>query len=169
MIYFVTEKWIKEKTSISEGVDIKTIMPLIQNAAQMWTESTIGSHFFNDLLVKFNSNGLNTNETFLVENYIKYAIAWRSAAEGVIELTWQLKNKGLQSQSGDFSQSTDFRISTWVYELKDKKGQYYENRLLDYLKENKDIFPELISPLNKPNKITDCGGTTGFNSSIMIL
>jgi hypothetical protein len=169
MIYFVTDNWIKDNTSISEGVDMKTITPLIQNAAQMWTQSTLGKHFFNDLLVKFNNNSLNTNESFLVNNYIKYAIAWRAAAEAVIELTWQLKNKGLQSQSGDFSQSTDFRISTWVYELKDKKGQYYENALIEYLKENKDLFPELLSPLNKDNKITKCGPSNGFNQSIMIL
>ncbi len=46
------------------------------------------------------------SEIDLVE-FIQPVIAWRSAEDAVFGLTYQLKNKGLQTQNGDYSAKYD--------------------------------------------------------------
>jgi hypothetical protein len=51
-----------------------------------------------------------------------------------------------------------------------QKASFYEARLFRFLKENKDLFPEFISELNKdsdikPSKKED----TGYTTQILIL
>jgi hypothetical protein len=50
------------------------------------------------MLTAYNAQTLTPDEVDLVE-FIQPVIAWRSAEDAVFGLTYQLKNKGLQTQS----------------------------------------------------------------------
>jgi hypothetical protein len=170
MVYFVTETYLKENTSVTKNVDLDDILPLVRTSADMWVRSILGTYFYEDLLVKYNDQTLTANEILLVER-IKPAVAWRAAADATIELSYQLKNKGIQTQSGDYSQSPEYKAIMYNYHHKKDKASFYEDRLRTWLIDNKDLFSEFLSDNNTDSTAKDqCNGEgTDFDSNIYLI
>lgn len=169
-IYFVTENYLKVNTPITANVNITEVLPLVKGAADMWTQSTLGTYFYQYLLAKYNAQTLNANEEILVA-LMQPSIAWRAAADAVIELSYQLKNKGVQTQSGDFSASGEAKMVQFMNRHYGQKAEFYEQKTWDYLVKNKALYPEFISSLNNNStclEYCNCNGThnSKFNSPI---
>ena len=167
MIYFVTEAYLKQKTPITQNVSATDVMPFIEPSASSWMQSILGTYFFNDLLTKYNAQTLNGDETILVEK-IKPAIAWRATVDCVLGLTYQLKNKGLQKQNGDNSESVDQTETTFVMRHYEQKAEFFEMITRKYLKLNKDLFPEFTSNLNRDSELAP-QHDDNFNSDTMFI
>lgn len=165
--YFVTENYIKQTTAITKNVDANEIMPFIVTSAQTWMQSILGTYFFDYLVQAFNDETLNSDEEVLVSK-IKPAIAWRAASDCVLELTYQLKNKGLQKQSGDNSESVDLSEMGFVKTHYEQKAEFFETFVVDYLRLNKDLFPEFISELNKSG-VLKAQDDDNFSSDILFV
>jgi hypothetical protein len=168
MIYFITDTYLKRVTAIQNTVDVNDLVPFIQTVAEMTVQPILGTYFFNDLLTKYNNQTLSADETTLVE-YLQPIIAWQTCAEGVIILSRQLKNKGLQSQFGDYSQSADLKDVAFYSDHYNMKSKFYVNRLVTYLKDYKDLYPNYTSKLNKDSNIEPTTPTDSFNDSIMFI
>jgi hypothetical protein len=170
MTYFVTVEWLKANTTINQNVDVADIVPLIKTSAQFKTKGYIGTHFFNDLLTKFNTQTLNAAEEILVQEYMKPAIAWRAASESVINTSYQVKNKGVQTQSGDYSAAADYKAIMWLVQHYTDKADYYDQKLVDFLKAHKDDYPEFMSKSNDDAQVSKyCDHTDTFTSQIIII
>ena len=167
MIYFVTEAYLKQKTPITQNVSATDVMPFIEPSASSWMQSILGTYFFNDLLTKYNAQTLNGDETILVEK-IKPANAWRATVDCVLGLTYQLKNKGLQKQNGDNSESVDQTETTFVMRHYEQKAEFFEMITRKYLKLNKDLFPEFTSNLNRDSELAP-QNDDNFNSDTMFI
>jgi hypothetical protein len=167
MIYFVTEAWLKGNTAITANIDTTDIMPWVKTNAEIWTRKILGINFYNDLLVKYNAQTLSADEIIIVE-YIQPSIAWRAAVDCVYGLSRQLKNKGLQSQFGENSESVDLPEVQFGMAHYEQKATYYEGILIDYLKENKDLYAEFISTANKTSIIPPIEDQTS-GRNIMII
>ena len=171
MIYFITENYIKLKTPITRNVDVNEVTPFVKSCSDRRVQPILGSHFYNDLLTKYNAQTLSADETTLVE-LIQPCLAWYSSAEAVLSLTYQLKNKGIQKQNGDFSESVAKDEILLMYDHYQSDAAFYEQRLRVYLKENKDLYVEYTSTDNndsdmKPDKRTETG--TGYTNNIIII
>jgi len=169
-IFFITEAYIKLKTPITQNVDVNEITPFIATVSDMRIQPILGTYFYNDILTKYNAQTLTADEETLVAK-IQPCIAWYSAADAVFALTYQLKNKGLQKQSGEYSESVSREEVGDGIEYYQSKANFYEQRLRIYLKENKDLFAEFTSTSNndsdmKPDISTD---NTGYNNFMTII
>jgi len=188
MIYFITENYLKTNTPITANVDVNDVTPYIATQAQLRVMPVLGTVFYNYLLTKYNNQTLNNDEETLVA-YIQPVIAWRSAEDAVFGLTYQLKNKGLQTQFGDFSGSVTRSEVAFGMEHYAQKAAFFEQRLIKYLIANKGLYPEFTSDANKDTDLKpmitcncncngecnnldcNCGGyrENGYNNSILIL
>lgn len=173
LIYFVTENFLKANTPISANVSMNEILPLIKNAADSWVRSALGTYFYEDLLTKYNAQTLSVDETTLT-SYMQPSIAWRACADSVFELSYQLKNKGIQVQNSDFSSNPDFKAIGFMNQHYTQKAEFYQSRLVVYLKANKALFSVFLDKLNDDSyvKDIDCnnnGDSTGFNSPIFLI
>lgn len=171
MIYFCTEAFIKKNGIITQNVDVKDFTPLIQYSAKAFIKRQIGSYFFNDLLTKYNDQTLSPDEVLLVEK-IQFAVAWRACANAVVTLTYQLKNKGLQTQVDENSESVELKEVTFVYDHYIQQASYFEKELREFLLENKADYPNFTSDLNrdsewKKNECRDKGDS--FNEGVGLL
>lgn len=169
MIYFVTENYLKNQTPITANVDVTDVTPFIKTQSDMRVQPILGTYFYNYMLTGYNAQTLTPIEETLVV-YIQPVIAWRSAEDAVFGLSYQLKNKGLQMQNGDYSTSVGQSEVAFAQDHYAQKASFYETRLYNYLKENKDLYPEFISDLNKdsdikPTKTKD----NGYTDSILII
>lgn len=152
MIYFVTENYLKTKTPITQNVAAGDIMPFVGPAAFGWMQSILGTYFYDHLLTEYNAQNLTADEETLVEK-MQPAIAWRAASDCVIALTYQLKNKGIQKQNGDNSESVEQAEVGYVARFYEQKAEMYEDMVRRYLEKNKDLFPEFTDDLNNDSEI----------------
>jgi hypothetical protein len=168
VIYFVTENYLKVNTPITANVNITEVLPLVKGAADMWTQATLGTYFYNDLLVKYNAQTLNPDEETLVA-LMQPSIAWRAAADAVIELSFQLKNKGIQTQSGDNSAAAESKMVQFMNRHYAQKAEFYELKMFEYLVKNRALYPEFTSQLNHNSTCLNycCSGQNKFNSQIL--
>jgi hypothetical protein len=140
--------------------------------------------FYNHLLDAYNNQTLTPDEEDLV-TFIQPVVAWRSAEDAVFGLSYQLKNKGLQTQSGDYSNSVSRAEVAFSMEHYAQKASFFEMRLSKWLLANKNLFPEFTSLQNRDTDLRpqidacNCVGTcygrcgqryddNGYNNSIMV-
>ena len=172
MIYFVTEKYLKDNTPIADNVDVKRVTPFVEVASDMRIQPLLGEHFYNDLLTKYNDETLNSDEVTLVKK-IQHAVSWYAASEAVFSVSRPLTNKGIQRQEGENSESVDSDELAFGMDHYAQKGAHYIRRIKHFLRENADKFPEFTSDENKdsdlyPKKYSE-NSEEGFNNSILII
>lgn len=171
MIYFCTESFIKKNGIITQNVDVKDFTPLIQYSAKAFVKKQIGSLFFDDLLAKYNAQTLSSDEILIVEK-MQYAIAWRACANAVITLTYQLKNKGLQTQNDENSESVELNEVTFVYDHYIQQASYFEKELKNFLMANKSLYPVFESKENRDSewKLSECSDRgDSFNEGVGLI
>ena len=117
------------------------------------------------VIKKVNAQTLSSDELKVVE-IMQYAIAWRATADASVSLTYQLKNKGLQKQNGDNSETVELSETTFMYDVYLQKAIYFEAELKKYLLNNKDLYPVFTDKLNKDNGILGCDGDDNYNGGV---
>jgi hypothetical protein len=170
MIYFITETYLKNNTPITKNVDVKDVTPYIRPASDMRVQSILGSYFYEYLLTEYNAQNLSTDEETLVEK-IQPVVAWRAAENAAFGLSYQLKNKGIQSQFGDYSQNVTQSEVAFVMDHYGQMAAFFEKRLTNYLLENKDLFPQFTSALNKDSDIKPVDDCTDndYDNTMMVI
>lgn len=170
MIYFVTETYLKNNTPITKNVDVKDVTPYIRPASDMRVQSILGSYFYEYLLTQYNAQNLSNDEETLVEK-IQPVVAWRAAENAAFGLSYQLKNKGVQTQFGDYSQNVTQSEIAFVMDHYGQMAAFFEKRLTNYLLENKDLFAEFTSALNKDSDIKPVDNCTDndYDNTMMVI
>lgn len=165
--YFIGEKYLKENTPITANCAVEDIIPFVKSSSDAWMQPILGTYFYDYLLGVYNAQTLSADELVLVEK-IKPCVAWRSASEAVLGLTLQLKNKGLQKQNSDNSESVEDSTMKFVMAHYRQKAESYEGFLISWLKENKDLFPNFVSQLNKDSIIKPQTGNN-YNATLFFV
>lgn len=188
MLYFITETYLKTNTPITANVDVTDVTPYIATQSALRIQPILGTTFYNHMLNAYNTQTLTPDEIDLVE-FIQPVIAWRSAEDAVFGLTYQLKNKGLQTQNGDYSASVSRSEVAFGMEHYAQKASFFEQRLIRWLLANKNLFPIFISTTNMDTDLRPmfnncscitqyqltcigmCGNLleNGYNNNILIL
>tara|TARA_R110002050_G_scaffold32264_3_gene83122 strand:+ start:5668 stop:6171 length:504 start_codon:yes stop_codon:yes gene_type:complete len=137
---FITEDYIKKYTPLSQNISAKDIYSNVLVASDLHTQPLLGTNFYNYLLTKYDNKTLSDDEIKLVE-YIQPSLAYRSASMTLPFLNFQIKNKGIQTQNGDNSDSVDKSVVSYLKNELDNRAEFYEKRLINYLCDNKDLYP----------------------------
>ena len=148
MIYFVTEKFIKDKTHITQNVDARDLAPYIPLAIKTYVHPILGYTFTNDLLTKFNAGTTNADEDELIE-MIQYMGAFFAAYDAVPNITFKVSNKGVNSQFGDYVNSEGIPVVEYIRRNIMKFAKIYEQQLRAFLYENKDKYSLYSDDSNK--------------------
>lgn len=169
--YFITEAYLKNNTAITKNVDVNDIVPFIKTQSDMRIQPILGTYFYDYLLTAYNAQTLTVDEETLV-TYIQPIVAWRSAEDAVFGLSYQLKNKGVQVQFGEFSNNAQNNEINFMADHFAQKASFYEKRLKFYLHENRLLFAEFISTDNNDSDLkpfdSSCNDSDSYASSIII-
>jgi hypothetical protein len=170
MNYFITEDYLKSNTPITQNVDAKDIVPFIAPASEMFVQSLLGTYFYNHMLTGYNAQSLNPNE-FELYKLLQPIVAWRAAADAVYSLTYQLKNKGLATQDGENSEVAEPEQVVMMKRHYDQKAEWYEQRVINYLILNKDLFPQFTDKQNTDSSVTDLipQKDSGYNRDMLMI
>ena len=170
MIYFITETYLKNNTPITKNVDVKDVTPYIRVSADMRCQAILGSYFYEYLLTAYNAQSLSSSEEVLVEK-IQPVVAWRAAENSAFGLSYQLKNKGIQSQFGDYSQNVSQSEVAFVMDHYGQMAAFFEKRLINFILENKDLYPQFTSALNTDSDIKPVDDCTDndYDNTMMVI
>jgi hypothetical protein len=144
-ILFINETLIKSRTAISDAIDGKQIKPVIKLAQDKYIMPALGSTFYNRLQDGIEIGDLSQDEKNLLDNYITDALCWFTIAEMVISTSFQFFSKGVMQKTSEDSSSP----SKGQLDLLERKymsnGEFYKQRLIDYLRENSTMFEEYLT------------------------
>lgn len=161
LILFNSEQYIKEYTPIGNLVQWSEIEPTAHLVQDSFIQDVLGTNFYNHLQLAYSAQTLTVNEIELM-NRIKPAMAYRVAEQSLTFINFQIKNKGVMTQNGDYSEPADLEQFKYVRNELKNRAEFYAKRLSNYLCENAQLFPQYVSDNNtdmKPNKSGyDTGG-----------
>lgn len=143
---FITLDYLKANTTIQENVDGATIRPFIVLAMDKYALDILGTTLYNRLIDDVQTNSLSGNYLTLMQVYIQPMLTYYVQYEGLEFFTSQITNKGIVNKNSDNSSTTDedriIRMENKLFQ----NGNYYAQRLIRYLKANRNLFPELTTP-----------------------
>lgn len=145
MVEFVTEYYIRNNTPLSANLDVKDIVNNIGPASDMHIQPVLGTPFYNDLLVKYSAQTLSVSETQVVA-LIQPALAYWAAEMSVPFINYQIKNKGAQTQNGDFSNNVEKEITSYLRNELKNRAEFYTTRLENFLCLSGNQFTLYVSP-----------------------
>jgi len=143
-ILFINETLIKSRTAISDAIDGKQIKPTIKLAQDKYIMPALGTGLYNRLQAGIEADDLTNNEKMLLDDYITDALLWFTIGEMVIATSYQFFSKGVLQKSSEESNNP----SKGQLELLERKymsnGEFYKQRLIDFLRENSTMFEEYL-------------------------
>lgn len=154
LVLFTSHQYITAYTPIGDLVAWDEIEPTVNLVQDSWIQDILGTNFYNYLQAQYQAQALTADEITLM-NYIKPTQAYRVAEQALPFINYQIKNKGVMTQNGDYSDSTDLSGIKYLRNELANRAEFYAKRLSNYLCDNASLFPEYITDNGtdmKPNK-----------------
>jgi len=151
---FTSQAYIQKYTPIGTLVSWDEIEPTVYLVQDNFTQDLLGTNFYNHMQTVYGATAMNGSEAELM-NRIKPFQAHKVAEQCVPMINYQMKNKGLMTQNGDYSTSADLETVRYVRNEMKQRAEFFAQRVLTYLCENSTDFPEYTSDNStdmKPNQ-----------------
>lgn len=141
-VLFISEKTIKEYSTIMDNVDGNYLQTAIREAQDSALEPTIGTNLLEELSQHIIENSLNEHEKYLLDYYIKPFLIYSVLANIIIPISYKLRNAGAVQNYDQQSTAASMNEQHYLMQYYANKANYYENRLFNYLVDNHNDFKE---------------------------
>lgn len=152
---FVSEQYIKDFTPVGPLVEWNEIEPSLHLAQDSFIQDMLGTNFYVYLQAQFEAQVLTADEIELVAR-IKPALAHRVAEQAIPFINWQIKNKGIMTQRGDYADPASLESIKYLRNELANRAEFYSVRLTKWLCDNRALFPQY-----EFNNTTDMKPTRG--------
>jgi hypothetical protein len=145
-VLFISETFLKQNTQVSDNVDVKYIRGAILWSQDTLIQTIIGSTLYNKLKTEISASTLAGVYKTLVDDYIQVTLKHYVTAECLDMAHYKITNKGLQIQDSEQSAPASSSRLDKIVEKENNKGDWYRQRLINYLCENSSSYPEYENP-----------------------
>jgi hypothetical protein len=145
-VLFISETFLKQNTQVSDNVDVKYIREAILWSQDTLIQTIIGSTLYNKLKTEISASTLAGVYKTLVDDYIQVTLKHYVTAECLDMAHYKITNKGLQIQDSEQSAPASSSRLDKIVEKENNKGDWYRQRLINYLCENSSSYPEYENP-----------------------
>jgi len=153
VVYFVTPDYILDRTPIEKNVDQDKIVPFIIVAQDLHIQSILGSLFYDHLKNGISGNTLNSDETYLIRNYIQPCVAFWTFYESYISLNYKTTNKAVSKERSEYSDPLSLDELKYSRSAIRTNAEYYSKRLQKYMIDYNYLFPLYNQTTSKDNVI----------------
>lgn len=164
-ILLINENYIKENSPVYDSVDPKIIKSHIFEAQNINYKYLLPTELYNDLFNQLEiyrtykiGGGTNPIEDEvdirlldLVEES-KPIILYYTLYNATYSLYSRITNKGINTQTSDYSDNLDFEILERMKKDWKHKAESYSNLLLEFLDNNNSLYPEYTKLCDSTNK-----------------
>lgn len=143
---FISETFLKQNTQVSDNVDVKYIRESILWCQDTEIQPTLGSTLYNKIITEIIAGTLTGVYQTLLEDYIQVCLKHYVTAECLAMAHYKVTNKGVQIQDSEQSSPASTSGVNFLVEKEKNKGDWYRQRLINYLCENSSSYPEYENP-----------------------
>ena len=157
-ILLISEDTLKTYSHLNDNVWGKSLTPAIITAQDIYLQKFLGSCLYKKVLELVKSGEIR-NENYvmykeLLDNYIANFLIYQTLANLIPEISTKITNMGLVTSNDEHVQNVTQGERDLVMGQYQKYADAYCKMMQDFLKENRDSFPEL-----------DCCGAPNLDSS----
>lgn len=173
-ILLISEDTLKTHSHLNDNVWAKSLTPAIITAQDIYLQKFLGSCLYKRVLELVENGGIrNIKYTMykdLLDNYITNFLIYQTLANLIPEISTKIANMGLVISNDEYVQNVTQGERDLVMGQYQKYADAYCKMMQDFLKSNRDSFPELnccdcsgISPTLDSSADTGLwlGGTRG--------
>jgi hypothetical protein len=159
-ILFIDSQTIKDKVGqFHQNVSDDLINAEIKVAQDMYIQPALGSELYEKIGQGIEGDNLEPDYEKLLDTYITDPLIWYVLSSLPYTLSFQFYNKGLIRKESDNTVVPDMQDLVDISNLNKTRAEYYRDRLISYVKANKNKYPE-YSALS-----TDCNDIQPINNS----
>lgn len=158
---FISENYLKGETAISGNVDVKDLVPFVDQTQDIDVQPIIGTKLYNTLMAAIVSNTVTVDLAALlnvIRPYHAYMTLWRA----IPFLQAKVRNKSILSGEAEAAKTVGHEDIKWLRNETKGVAEFYAKRLQEYLCDNKALYPDYTSPDDpmSPN------GTIGYDCDL---
>ena len=146
-ILLISEDTLKTYSHLNDNVWGKSLTPAIITAQDIYLQKFLGSCLYKKVLELVENGGIR-NENYvmykeLLDNYITNFLIYQTLANLIPEISTKITNMGLVVSNDEHVQNVTQGERDLVMGQYQKYADAYCKMMQDFLKENRDSFPEL--------------------------
>jgi len=165
---FIDATYIKKNSPLQENIDENILSPLILTAQEIHIKNKLGTALYERLMIDVDlfitlGTPIVLPYSTLLNDYIAPCLKEWTIYEVLPYISLKITNKSVSKRNSEFSvPAENFEVKELRNSVRDVAELFTEN-LTNYLKENKDSFPEYCNPGNgvdtiRPNDDNFFGG-----------
>jgi hypothetical protein len=137
---------MKTWTQLDNNIRIDVLTPSIIQAQDIYIQDCIGTKFYNKLKTGVLNTTLTTDENSFLTDYIGPCLIQYALYLVLPNLKYKFVEKGILNGTSEETQPTTLDEMKWLRETALDTAQFYNQRLLEFLKDNPGLFPEYANP-----------------------
>lgn len=146
-VLLVSEKAIKENSTLSDNCFPKFMLPAIKEAQEMGLQLILGECLYKRLLELVDDDSINEEENVaykdLLDNYIQDYLIYEVLKNIVPYLNVKLANIGTVLTGDEKIVNLTQSETALLMQTFQNKSNFYRKRLQDFLKNNRTAYPEI--------------------------
>ena len=145
-VLFISEDKLKDSTAINMNVDVEYLLPFVKQSQKLYIETALGTDLTEAIKVMIVANTLNDagNEAYatLVNTYIGDCLPNYAFYHAIPFLRFKVENGNIYSKSSETGNALSTEEAQHLRSEVMNTGEYYRERLIDYVRNNTSSFPE---------------------------
>lgn len=140
--YLINAGQLDDYMIMSKNVSSETVSKLIRRVQDMTIQPILGTPLYNSLLDKVEAGTVTGVYQTLLNEYIVPCMAAYVEMKAFPHITFKARNSGVgRSQDPEFQPATVDEVE-YLRDQVRKDASFYKNRIIGYLLDNRDSFPE---------------------------
>ena len=145
-VLFISEDKLKDSTAINMNVDVEFLLPFVKQAQKLYVETKLGTDLnqkIKDLIVAGTINDpANANYKTLLDTYIGDMLPNFALYHAIPFLRFKIENGNIYSKTSENGVALTTEEAQHLRSEVLNTGEYYMERMIDYIKNNISLFPE---------------------------
>lgn len=145
-ILFISEDKLKDSTAINMNVDVEFLLPFVKQAQKLYVETKLGTKLNQKLKDLITAGTVNNpgNEYYkaLLDTYIGDMLPNFALYHAIPFLRFKIENSNIYSKTSENGLALSTEEAQHLRSEVLNTGEYYTERMIDYIKNNISQFPE---------------------------
>jgi hypothetical protein len=145
-VLFISESKLKDSSAINLNVSTDLLLPYIRQAQKLYIETALGTELTQKIkdLITAGTIGNVGNAAYktLLDDYIADVLVNFSFFHAIPFLRFKIENGNIFSKTSETGNALSTEEAQHLREEIRNTGEYYRERLIDYIRNNTSSYPE---------------------------
>lgn len=141
-VLLISENAIKDNSVITANLDGKYILSAIKNAQDMCLLPLLGTQLLNEIYAQVQDNDIEDRIKTLLDDYIQPILLNAAISNIIVNVSLKIKNMGTVQTTDINLSNVNIKDIQWLKQQYDYNVDFYNNRCIEYIRKNKELYPE---------------------------